>query len=160
MIISSNPKNAKFCYWDKHEFNNLGVLCPIFYKPRQVIRKKKEYYINENIEYNKPVLKNEIVTEPIIYYDDKFCSYNCCIAWLDDNFHNPKYKNSKQILYNELLQKNIPIPKKANHWRLLKSFGGPLEIEIFRKFDITYEIEDEKFSSCVKKYDYKLSINM
>lgn len=165
--MENSCSNVQFCFWDKHDFEGPGVMCPIFYKPKQIVRKKREYYLNQNISRHS----NEELTEPVskdfksvkiikeeFYYDDMFCSYKCCLAWIEDNYKDPKYKYSKSILYNELFSKNIKHIVKANHWRTLKKFGGFLSIEDFRgeltnyeKIDSFYDDDNkirEKYAVC------------
>lgn len=142
------------CFWDKHEFTGNGVSCPIFYKPKQIVRKKKEYYINQNITKleNIDQTTTHQVLEQEIYYDDIFCSLSCCLAWIDDHYYDPKYKNSKYILFNEYKCENI---RKSNHWRTLKTFGGFLSIEEFRKQDRFFEETDFSYNNNLRKYSYK-----
>lgn len=143
-------KNIQTCMWDRHDFIGVGIQCPIFYKPKQIVRKKKEYYMNQNITRNSNIKNadnsmlqiNKIIDEQI-FYDDMFCSYECCLAWIDyqNQNQNPKYKNSKQILYNEFLKKNpnIPnIPNKANDWKIIDKFGGFLNLNEFRENKKTF----------------------
>lgn len=145
-------EDVKFCFWDKHEFTGCGVMCPIFYKPKQVVRRKKEYYINQNISRTSPIVdtSSAFVTNKVIdceiYYDDMFCSHECCLAWINSNSHDPKYKNSKQILFNETLF-NDTIPKAASHWKTLKKFGGFLDIDEFRSMKSRYEMKDYFFEN-------------
>jgi len=139
-LYEINCNNIKSCMWDRHDFLGNGVQCPIFYKPKQIVRKKKEYYMNQNITRNAEIKNSENsmlqinkVIDEKIFYDDMFCSYECCLAWIDSQSQNPKYKNSKQILYNEFLKLNKDIPTKANDWKTIDKFGGFLKIEDFRE---------------------------
>lgn len=142
---------SKICFWDKHEITGEVIKCPVMFKPKQIVRKKKEYYINQNYprSYEKKILDDSQssfldvnILEHKIFYDDSFCSYSCCLAWIEDNSNDPKYQNSKKILYNELIHKKIKIPQVANHWRILKNFGGFLDIEKFRDCKNRYGIID------------------
>lgn len=149
-----STSNGNVCFWDKHEFTGEGVVCPIFYKPKQIVRKKKEYYINQNITKleNTDEANVHQVLEREIYYDDIFCSLSCCISWIEDHYYDPKYKNSKYILFNEYKCDNI---RKSNHWRTLKKFGGFLTIEEFRKQDRFFEEIDFSYENNIRKYYYK-----
>lgn len=162
--------NGNYCFWDKHEFIGTGIKCPIFYKPKQIVRRKKEYYINRNVaridEINKIGI-DQIIKEEI-YYDDIFCSVQCCLAWIDDHHYDPKYQNSRYILQNEISDseahgvracdlnnaRSVGI-QKANHWRTLIAFGGFLTITEFRKHNKIYEIEDVQYLNNTLKQIYK-----
>lgn len=156
--MNSNCSKSKHCFWDKHEFVGKGVMCPIFYKPRQIVRKKREYYINQNITRDYEVENWDSTSKIIpteIFYDDMFCSVECCLAWIEDHHNDPKYQNSKQILVNELYRNNHTLVNSANHWRLLKAFGGFLSIEVFRKFNIFYEEDDTTYENNSRVVKYK-----
>lgn len=133
------------CFWDKHTFDGEGVMCPIAYKPKQIVHKKREYYINQNTKNNTeiPSTVQKILEEEILYMD-KFCSNSCLLAWIEDNQNNPVYKQSMFILANKLLCK-LPIP--ANHWKTLKSFGGFLDIDTFRTTNSVYELKDISYEN-------------
>lgn len=151
-------KNSNICFWDKHYFEGKKIHCPIFYKPKQVVRKKREYYFNQNIckDNNGHSPETSIIKEEI-FFDDVFCSYECCLAWIDDNSNNPKYKNSKQILFNIF---DVPLNRKANHWKTLENFGGFLTIEQFRKFDKTFIEVDNKYVDNFSTTSYREIINV
>lgn len=150
-------KNSKICFWDKHYFEGEKIHCPIFYKPKQVVRNKREYYFNQNICKNNIQSPETRIIKEEIYFDDVFCSYECCLAWIDDNSHNPKYKNSKQILFNIF---DVPLNRKANHWKTLENFGGFLTIEQFRNFDKIFIEEDNKYVDFFQQKKYKEIINI
>lgn len=157
----SNCEKSKMCFWDKHEFEGEGVMCPIFYKPKQIVKKKREYYINENVENDSKIIDDIFkINKNEIFYDDKFCSVNCCLAWIEDNNTNPKYKNSKYILFKEIAKLDTKIPMKANHWKTLKIFGGFLDIEEFRKMSSRYKLEDSYFKNNVYNFKFKKIISM
>lgn len=162
----SSAINSKLCFWDKHPVEGTFVKCPIFYKPKQIVRKKKEYYINQNVErdhiptnINTTFLEHEI-NEKQIFYDDFFCSLSCCLAWIEDNQTNPKYRMSKQILFNELLIEQKEIPIKANHWKLLESFGGFLTIKEFRENVTSFELLDFKYNGNVVEEYYQEKMDL
>lgn len=165
-IFTVSSNKSEYCFWDKQPFTTKPVHCPIFYKSKQVVRKKKEYYINQNVirtheptNENTSFLIHEINSEKI-YYDDVFCSISCCMAWIEDQVNNPKYKLSKQILINELLINGKNIPKKANHWKTLKIFGGFLSIEDFRKNTKTFEVIDNNYNTLnIMEENYQEVIN-
>lgn len=148
-VFKSNTLDLKCCFWDKHEFETGGIMCPIEYKPKQIVRKKKEYYMNQNVpeNYTEKTTEGEdpVVISAEFFFDDMFCSLECCLAWIEDNAQNPKYSKSKHILYRIYDMKNKTLPlRPANHWRTLKKFGGFLSIQEFRSFSNFYTEKDQE----------------
>ena len=117
MIGKNLPKQTNIhCYWCKHSFNTKPISCPIKY-----VHRPKEHYICDGI----------------------FCSFNCCLAFINDNQHLPLYEYSYNLLkhiHSKIFDINTFI-KPSPNWRLLNVFGGNKSIEEFRKtFDsIIYE---------------------
>ena len=80
--------------------------------------------------------------------DGVFCSFNCCLAFIQENSKNMLYDKSKQLLYKMYMICFPQIPETqaiiaAPHWRLLKDYGGHLSIEEFRKkFNKLIYVED------------------
>jgi len=139
----SSIKNIH-CFWCRHCFDNKPIGCPIKFVPNLLTKKyhstitKDEYMITETVsentvkdskEYKYTLTKNN-------YYvtDGIFCSFNCCLAFIEDQHYNPIYKNSKLYLYNIYRQyyPNSTKINKAPDWRLLKIYGGNLGIDDFR----------------------------
>lgn len=161
--MESYANASKYCFWDKHPFEGNGVRCPIFYKPKQLIKTKREYVINENVseadsQDDYPSVR-EIKKKEIVY-DDMFCSDRCCLAWIEDNFQNSRYKQSKFIFYNECLKSNKPLVKKANDWRTLAAFGGWQTIKEFREDYSIFEKAAMSIENDSVKTKYIKKINM
>jgi len=106
---------------------------------------KEIYTIEQKIPKNVKTTEKE--NERIIpndYYetDGAFCSFNCCMAFIKDNIHNPLYKNSKNLLIKMYIHVFNPTSKfkinTAPSWRLLKSYGGFMGIDEFRNSFNTY----------------------
>jgi len=143
------------CFWDKNTIPDtwqpLG--CPIRYIPSRVAKtyhseiSKETHTITEQVSEKRRIYLNQkkdanIVTETKDYYetDGVFCSFNCCMAYLQDldNKRNPLYQQSETLLlkmYNDIngnpsgdVREIMPAP----HWRNLIDFGGQLSIEKFR----------------------------
>lgn len=154
------------CFWDRCSIpNNVqSIGCPIRYVPSRAVKtydsfiSKEKYSITEPITEGKrrriELENKEIKIEGVGYYetDGIFCSFNCCLAFLNakGNNKNPIYRNSKNLLfqiYNDVSKEvsdvnnfNEIIP--AGHWRTLIDFGGFLTIEEFRNsFNKTKWIE-------------------
>jgi hypothetical protein len=157
-----NVKNNYNCYWDRHPIpDNIYPLgCPIKYIASTTTKtyhseiSKEKYSISESVTESKiESLINR--NDPRITIDKKgfyqtdgvFCSFNCCMSFINENKHNPMYDNSEYLLFNMYkdLHPNEEIEEITNapHWRILKPYGGKFTIEEFRdsfnKFNFTDE---------------------
>jgi len=150
-FIDFKNKNYK-CFWDKNPLpeNCYPLGCPIKYIPNRVYKNyiseitKEKYTISENITEQrcfeikfKKDKKFEIEENDVYETDGIFCSFNCCIAYINDmeNKQNPMYKNSESLLlkiYYDIFGNNLNDMIPAPHWRTLNDFGGQLSIEDFR----------------------------
>ncbi|ADO00535.1 hypothetical protein WIV_gp191 [Wiseana iridescent virus] len=137
------------CHWDHHTFEGIGIFCPLTYRPKQVakigqnevkIRGASQvvnnFMIKENIPRCKDILhhKNLIeITDAYYEVDGVFCSPECCLAFINDEkskVGGSKYSDSQRLLHFMLGLTTCISP--ANHFRLLKEYGGNLTIEQFR----------------------------
>ena len=160
------------CFWCRHSFSTIPIGCPIRYKCPQVHKQyyseitKDKYSITEDItimdhnNFDKHQKKKSIKLDKNFYYetDGIFCSFNCCLAFIKDNFKNPLYSNSQLLLgklYKELFDIDINI-KEAPPWRLLKAYGGPLTIEDFR--NTNHKINYEDLHSRISKMPCQISL--
>jgi hypothetical protein len=139
------------CHWDRypipHDIYPLG--CPIRYVSNKVTKSyyseisKCVYRINESVttkmEEKAVNLKDDrLEMFENNYYDTDgiFCSFNCCMAFIDSQAHDPMYTDSEILLvnlYRKINQIKIPIITRAPDWRLLEENGGTMKIEKFRK---------------------------
>ena len=143
--INGVPYN---CFWCRHPFTTRPIGCPVRYVPNQA---KKQYYshiskvtytIIENVTSlrGKDVQcdENDIIVQDHNYYetDGIFCSFNCCKAFIDDNSNVKLYTNSNMLLtrlYKDITQSKLM--KRINpapHWRVLREYGGHVDINKFR----------------------------
>lgn len=143
------------CFWDRHPFSSCPIGCPVSYI-NPVIEKsytsqitKDKYYMRENVTTEKMMELDsassssssvEIRTFPNGYYltDGVFCSFNCMLAFIQSKYHDPFYSNSFSLMhgmYEHFVGKKMNQHKilPAPDWRLLKSYGGVLSIEEFRR---------------------------
>lgn len=138
------------CFWCRHSIpvNILAIGCPIKYIPNQAIKtyhseiSKDTYTIKEDITTERIRLlmdlkDNQVTAIKRGYYltDGIFCSFNCCMAFIDDNKHNSMYSLSEMLLlkmYNDFYPGSVPFIEKAAHWRKLIRYTGDLTIEQFR----------------------------
>jgi hypothetical protein len=142
-IVNLNSTQIYHCFWDHHPIEKEKFTCPIKYIPTYVTKhyysytSKNNFLIKERVKYHKDY-EYEIVLNNEGYYECEgvFCSWECIIAYIKDNWHNPKYNQSLMLvgkIYEEQTgQKYLKI-NPAPHWRLLKVYGGSLAIKEFRK---------------------------
>lgn len=139
------------CFWDKNiiPYNVTPIGCPIKYINTQAVKSyfseisKDNYTIKENITKHQQKVVTDSKDKRIVlnkkdFYvtDGIFCSFNCCIAYIYDNKHNTLYDQSEVLLlkiYNSIYPKIIPSIDAAPSWRLLKDYGGNLDILQFRE---------------------------
>jgi len=144
---------AKVCFWDRNIFDGEGIRCPVSYKPTQLVRtyrsdvSKEEYTIKENVRGGASgggtsgggTNGGGEVSRSEYEFDGKFCSYQCCLAYVRDNKHNNLYNQSETLLYKMYLGTTskggtkVPILRPAPHWRTLRECGGHLSIKEFRQ---------------------------
>jgi hypothetical protein len=125
-------KSNYCCFWCRHSFNNLSIGCPISHKPRK-IRKDYVSIINGNsytIEEDSHLYGDSVYTT-----DGSFCSFNCCLAYINDNKTNPIYSKSRILtmrMYNEMFNNNTTNITPAPHWRTIDVYGGHMTLAEFR----------------------------
>jgi len=155
------------CYWCKNNFTSIPIGCPINYVSSKIVKSyhsevsKDDYTIKENItKYKHKIIKDtdlfvshnkaklKIDKEEYFSTDGIFCSFNCIKAFIKDNKHNNLYEQSENLLVKLYKEMNNDIDIKtikinpAPHWRLLKEYGGFLNIEQFR----------ENFNKCTYEF--------
>ena len=134
------------CFWCRHSFNTLPIGCPIKFEHSYVLKKfyshitKNWYTLKESvsekqlINYVNQDGKYKVINKNYYITDGVFCSFNCCLAFINDNKHNKLYNNSIQLLnqfYYNIYNKEMGLDS-ANSWRLLKEYGGNQTINDFR----------------------------
>lgn len=137
------------CFWCRYSFDWFPLGCPLKYVSSQIEKTyfsditKDKYIIKENISRDKRHFFEKNVNPKINvlereYYeiDGFFCSFNCCLSFINENKNNSIYKHSKNLLkkiyfdiFKAYPENFIPAPS----WRLLKDYGGKLSIEDYRK---------------------------
>lgn len=154
------------CFWCKHQFTTSPIGCPVTFCNSLIEKSyvshitKDKYFMKENIGNRKLGLiesSDNIEVIPIKkdYYltDGCFCSFNCTLAYIKDNNHDLFYKDSQSLLnslYYHMIGKKVGKLFPAPHWRLLKDFGGPLDIVEFRQsfnvidYEFMFNIKDVK----------------
>lgn len=146
------------CFWCRHPFSTEPIGCPIRYVPHKIVKTlysqitKESYNISQNISNtsikSKDIRPNEkIETRGIYETEGVFCSFNCCMAYIDQNSKNRKYSLSKTLLYKLYHDFNGYIPSSivpAPDWKILQSYGGYMNIEEFRNSFQNLEITDKQ----------------
>ena len=132
-----------YCFWCRHSFVNPPLGCPIEYLPSILYKKyyselsKDIYSIKGPITTKmKEICKccDQIDKKDYYITDGIFCSFNCCLAFINDN-NDPLYANSENLLcqyFYLFFDKTITI-NPAPSWRLLETYGGHLSITQFRE---------------------------
>ena len=143
------------CFWCRHSFSYRPIGCPIEYVSPRVSKSyhseitKDKYILRENItpQQLKDIEKTattdinqnvqySLIENDFYLMDGIFCSFNCCLAYVKLNQHNPLYINCESLLnkiyYDVFGQKSLPLIE-APSWRLLKNYGGHISIEDYRK---------------------------
>jgi hypothetical protein len=144
--ITSQRITSTCCYWCRHQFSNVPIGCPLKYVPGEICQTytseitKEKYSITQKISRAKNTeYTNSNINVLNNYYetDGSFCSFNCCMAYINNNIHDPLFKNSKNLLmkmYMDIFagEKLIDKINPAPSWRLLSAYGGFLNISEFR----------------------------
>lgn len=151
-------KTCIHCFWCRHPFDSKPLGCPIQYVPHRIVKDyyseitKDNYVLRESItedqlKGNKSHFENynmKKIDRDYYITDGIFCSFNCCLAFIQDNHHDPLYRYSENLLshihvrtFGEHAQPIIPAPS----WRILNTYGGSIPIEDYRKnfYKINYK---------------------
>lgn len=159
MIDSITKKNiqTQCCFWCRHTFNTSPVGCPIEYVSSKLIQThtseitKEKYTIHQLVSretYRSHADIDDVVFVNNDYYvtDGSFCSFNCCLAFINDNVHNATYSKSKHLLMKLYVDIFSSVDKinPAPSWRLLKDYGGFMTIQEFRESFTNYVYTDTK----------------
>lgn len=158
MVDSMTRKqvNTAFCFWCRHGFGSLAIGCPIRFHPRRVRKSMVSELTGETYELIQPITIDSKTNDETIdaYYetDGGFCSFNCCLAFIRDNAHNPLYSRSEELLmrmYIEIFNVDYSVVKRINpapSWRLLKEYGGLMTIDEFRASFQTHIYVDREYT--------------
>lgn len=127
------------CFWCRHPITDECIGCPTKYVSSVVHRSyfseinKEKFMVKESIIESKSKISvdSDLFHESNDYYetDGIFCSFACCMAFIKDNKKISLYSDSETLLNRIADFKVEPAP----HWRMLKIYGGTLDIEEFRK---------------------------
>lgn len=129
-IVVGIQAHIKNCFWCRYAIEGVPVSIPIHHLPK-IVDKTCTTPTN-----HKFVIKEEVVsldTENMYRTDGAFCSFNCALAFVRDNTHNPFYAKSERLLKHCFLETfGDSVFVAAPHWRLLEDYGGCMDIVEFR----------------------------
>ena len=117
------------CWWDRHSFTSRPLGCPIKYHDHKKYGRDKE-----KIEEKFKKAGIDINTNDFLETEGIFCSFPCIMAYILSQSNILRYKESTTLLtflYYILFGVIIEIPE-APSWKIIKKYGGHLEIEEFR----------------------------
>ena len=152
-----------FCFWCRHSFSYRPIGCPIDYVPHRITKRyyseitKDDYILRENMTPDQVnlmkmtdnnTLDSNYELQDRNYYlmDGLFCSFNCVLAFIQNQVTtNPLYLQSenflRKIYYDVFGYDSLPL-LPAPSWRLLKTYGGHMTIDEFRKNFYKVEYND------------------
>jgi hypothetical protein len=113
--------------------------CPTKYVPSVIHRNyfseinKEKFVVKESVMSGDALATHleDLSIENNDYYesDGIFCNFPCMLAFARENKKNPLYSDSEMLIHRIAGQKVDPAP----HWRMLKEYGGSLDIKDFRE---------------------------
>lgn len=124
------------CFWCKNPFNDVPIGCPISHKPSKLCKKYVSIINQNEYEILEPAMSIPVDDNSYYQTDGVFCSFNCCVAYTNDNKKNPTYYNSDMLLlkmYNEMFEHQVTEIPMAPHWRTITQYGGHMSIIEFRQ---------------------------
>jgi len=157
------------CFWCRHPFETQPLGAPVKYMPSEAVKRYKSDNITrltiESVtESRRRILRDEFSISTMFsqdssefnhntlliengYYitDGVFCSFNCMLAYIDSNRHDPLYSRSRMYanrMIRESLGRDHQPVNPAGSWRLLKVCGGHQDITEFRNEFTTVSYED------------------
>jgi len=152
------------CYWCRHPISEQPIGCPTKYVPSMIHKSyfseinKEKFMVKESVI--SQVVQGDVIQEKNDYYetDGIFCSLECTMAFVKDNKKNSIYLDS-EVLLNRIAGRKV---EPAPHWRLLKQYGGHLDIKEFRKTkNIEYTqsgIHKPFFKSIAHTFEQKIKL--
>lgn len=161
---------AVYCFWCRHPFHYRPIGCPIDFISDRMTKSyhseitKEKYMLRENVtkqqlndlvaelgeqQRNQYTIENTYELQSRNYYliDGLFCSFNCCLAFIQANKTNPLYLYSEAYLvkiYYDVFGEHCGPLHPAPSWRLLKNYGGHMTIDDYRKnfYKVEYQNVD------------------
>jgi hypothetical protein len=160
-----NPVTKTWCWWCKHPFSTVSVALPIEYNPAIISKtyksviSKSNHVLKENAASYDSVDDTLHIDRHIGSYvtDGTFCSFNCALAFCNENLHKSMYNKSKYMLTKLYKDFNpdpsASLPPPAPSWRLLVRFGGYVSIDSFRNDFSKIEYVDRGFTRSTVLYN-------
>lgn len=167
-MLDSMTKRAvicQTCFWCRHEFATFPLGCPLRYVPSTMQRRCQSEITKEVYNIEQPIpekLAGDLSVVgasagstiiPKAYYetDGAFCSFNCCLAFINDVApRDSKYRDSKSLLLRMHAEvfpgAGVPKIHPAPSWRLLAAYGGFMTLAEFRTACDKYLYVDKHFT--------------
>lgn len=131
----SFSQGSQHCFWDRHPFEWQGIMCPL-----ERVYESSLHTYKSDINGANYIIQDTLSTDTSYYRSDGyFCSEECRLAYIEDNLHNPKFIDAKNLAFGIAGKKCNPAPS----WRLLQVYGGSYTIDKFRELfcNKTFELE-------------------
>jgi hypothetical protein len=124
-----HKKIAFSCFWchilydDRQPFH-----CPLRHHAAQIVKVWESYTLKGNVISDEEPLENDFPNvshkRDSSYYevDGSFCSWNCVVAFIEANTHDPVYEQSLALMY--LMKGDNESVIASPHYRLLQNYGG------------------------------------
>lgn len=156
----TNQRLARLnCYWCRHPFDTEPIGCPLQYKSDQLVQTHtseitgEQYHVGRLIseheydQYSAVPRKDETYIARQYYITEGcFCSFNCCMAYIEEHHEDVRYVCSKSLLIR--MHSKFYTHTKPGHihpapsWQLLTAYGGFMTIEEFRQSFCRYQYTD------------------
>jgi hypothetical protein len=134
-LIKESPYESFYFVRNRHIFASM-----VSFKDGKALPEKTNlccYYDTEQFESSPIGIPIKYIPNNKIFsVDGIFCSFNCCLSYIKQHSSDDLYRESISllyILYENLIGSSIPKIHPSPDWKLLKKFGGPLDINEFRK---------------------------
>lgn len=136
--VGSKPLN---CFWDRHPIKGTVIRCPLRFKPKQIVKTYKHNVSNEDYTIKENVVSSSEINSRTAFsiipsnleVADAFCSFSCCLSWIQSLKADPTYDQSEMILMKLWREQHSKEHlKPAPSWRTLIEYGGIMTIDTFR----------------------------
>jgi hypothetical protein len=160
-LQTHRPVHGYHCFWCRNVFTTSPIGCPIRYQPRQWLRKCKSEVTHETYTLQQSVPEHvsvegydgvDVPQRKVFLTEGVFCSFNCCLAYIQDHRGQIRYRHSAVYLHRmhrHVFGSDVPPIQPAPSWTLLKEYGGTMTIQEFRNTlgTYTYTVQPHEFTS-------------
>lgn len=114
----------KCCWWDRHKFSSPPIGCPLKRMVNKTGERTHTYFLTEGIFCSFPCVQAYILEQTSVLYKESSCLLS---LMRKENLNSRSGENNVEIRKVSLI--NI---EPAPSWKLLKDYGGHLNIDEFR----------------------------